>query len=86
MANYVHRLFNVIFEKCYFPSKWTKGFIVPLHKKGVVNQVENFRGITLLSTFGKLFSRILNNRLTEWAEEYHIRGSAVRISQTYGYH
>ena len=72
MANYLHRLFNVIFEKGYFPSKWTEGFIVPLHKKGDVNQVENYRGITLLSTFGKLFSRILNNRLTEWAEEYHI--------------
>ena len=73
MANSLHRLFNVIFEKGYFPSKWTEGFIVPLHKKGGggVNQVENFRGITLLSTFGKLFSRILNNRLTEWAEEYH---------------
>ena len=72
MVNYVHRLFDVIFEKGYFPSKWTEGLIVPLHKKGNINQVENFRGITLLSTFGKLFSRILKNRLTEWAEEYHI--------------
>ena len=53
MANYLHRLFNVIFEKGYFQSKWTEGFIVPLHKKGDVNQVENFRGITLLSTFGQ---------------------------------
>ena len=34
--------------------------------------MENYRVITLLSTLGKLFSRILNNRLTEWAEEYHI--------------
>ena len=76
MANYIHRLFNVIFEKGYFPSKWTEGFIVPLHKKGDVNQVENYRGITLLSRFGKSFSRILNNRLTEWAEEHHINVEA----------
>ena len=45
---------------------------MPLHKKGDINKVENYRGITLLSTLGKLFSRILNNRLTDWAEEYHI--------------
>ena len=34
--------------------------------------MENYRGITLLSTFGKLFTRILNNRLNEWAETYHV--------------
>ena len=72
MANYLCKLFNVIFQKGYFPIKWTEGFIVPLHKKGDINQVENYRGITLLSTLGKLFSRILNTRLTEWAEQYHI--------------
>ena len=26
----------------------------------------------MLSTFGKLFTRILNNRLNNWAENYHI--------------
>ena len=65
------QLYTIV-EKGYFPTKWTEGFIVPLHKKGDINQVENYRGITLLSTFGKLFSRILNNQLTDWAEEYHI--------------
>ena len=72
MVNYLYKLFNAIFEKGYFPSKWTEGFIVPLHKKGDINQVEHYRGITLLSNLGKLFSRVLNNRLTDWAEEYHI--------------
>ena len=32
----------------------------------------NHRGITLLSTLGKLFTRVLNNRLNEWAEKYRI--------------
>ena len=50
MISYLHKLFNVVFEKGYFPSKWSEGFIVPLHKKGDVNLVENYRGITLLST------------------------------------
>ena len=54
------------------------GLIIPLHKKGDVNCVENYRGITLLSTFEKVFTRILNNRLSFWADAYgvHIEAQA----------
>ena len=72
LVSYVCRLFNAVFSSGYFPSKWSEGYIVPLHKKGSINEVENYRGITLLSVFGKLFSRVLNNRLSAWAEDYHI--------------
>ena len=65
-------LFNKIFDKGHFPEEWSEGYIVPLHKKGSINEVENYRGITLLSVLGKLFTRILNNRLSEWAENYHV--------------
>ena len=65
-------LFNKLFSKGYFPNVWTEGFIIPLHKKGDVNEVGNYRGITLLSTFGKLFSKVLNNRLCKWAEKYNV--------------
>ena len=34
--------------------------------------VENYRGITLLSTLGKLFTKVLNDRLTGWAENYQV--------------
>ena len=53
--------------------------IIPLHKKGPLDNVNNFRGITLLSKLGKLFTRILNNRLTDWADEYavYIEAQAV---------
>ena len=43
-----------------------------MHKKGSVNNVENYRGITLLSTLGKLFTRVINNRLKAWAEKYNV--------------
>ena len=33
---------------------------------------ENYRGITLFSTLGKLFTKILNSRLTDWAENYGV--------------
>ena len=65
-------LFNKIFENGYFPEQWAEGYVVPLHKKGNTNDVENYRGITLLSTLDKLFSRVINNRLHEWAENYDV--------------
>ena len=69
---YLGRLFNVVFNKGYFPEKWTEGFILPLHKKGNINQVDNYRGITLLRPLGRLFTHVLNNRLRDWSESYHI--------------
>ena len=37
-----------------------------------MNEVSNYRGVTLLSTLGKMFTRILNNRLNKWAEAYNV--------------
>ena len=69
---YLHKFFNKLFQIGYFPENWSEGFIVPIFKKGDMNEVSNYRGITLLSTLGKLFTRILNNRLNKWAEEYNV--------------
>lgn len=65
-------LFNKIFDTGYFPDSWSEGFVIPLHKKGSKNDPNNFRGITLLSVLGKLFTRIINNRLKNWAECYNV--------------
>ena len=69
---YLHRLFNFLFNAGIFPDAWSEGLLVPLHKKGSYTMPENFRGITLLSTLGKLFTRVLNNRYNTWAEDYRI--------------
>ena len=72
LINYLLALFNKLFHMGYFPEQWSEGFIVPIFKKGDINEVSNYRGITLLSTLGKLFTRILNNRLNKWAEIYNV--------------
>ena len=43
-----------------------------MHKKGNLSDPNNYRGITLLSCVGKLFTRILNNRLYQWGENYNV--------------
>ena len=72
LSTHLCKLFNTLLNKGYFPAMWTEGYIVPIHKKGNVNNVDYYRGITLLSILGKLFTRILNTRLTEWAETYYV--------------
>ena len=72
LFSYLHNLFNKLFKAGYFPQEWTEGHIVPIFKKGDVNEVSNYRVITLHSTIGKLFTRVLNDRLNSWAENYSI--------------
>ena len=40
-----------------------------IHKKGDKSLPENFRGIALVNTLTKLFTTILCNRLSDWAEK-----------------
>ena len=39
-----------------------------------MNNVDNYRGITLLSTLGKVFTSLLNARLNQFANEMNIIG------------
>ena len=69
------KLFNFFFNKSYFPKAWSIGLIIPIFKQGDVNNADNYRGITLLSCIGKLFTGILNRRLNQWAENDNILDS-----------
>ena len=72
LASPLCSFFNSILKLGYSPAEWSMGLIIPLHKKGDVNCIENYRGKTLLSTFEKLFTGILNNRLSFWADAYGV--------------
>ena len=56
-------------NKALYPDSWIRGIIVPVPKKGNLNDLNNYRGITLTSIFSKIFSLVLDNRLRKWAEE-----------------
>ena len=69
LAGHITEIFNIILNLGIFPEIWTKGIIVPLDKKGPKTDVNNYRGITLLSNFGKLFTSVINRRLSDWCNE-----------------
>ena len=63
MANLLKVLYGVVWTEESIPKQWRQGLIVSLYKKGDAEDPGNYRGITLLNVVGKLFCKILNNRL-----------------------
>ncbi|MEW8548127.1 MAG: reverse transcriptase family protein, partial [Candidatus Thiodiazotropha sp.] len=80
------RLFNIVLDTGCVPEIWTKGFIVPIFKnKGSKENPDNYRGITILSCMGKLFTSILNARINDFLESYGILGEEqAGFRKTYG--
>ncbi len=66
------RYLNKLFSSGSYPDNWSEAVIQPLHKKGDPNIPDNYRGISLLNICGKLYSYIINKRLTQWIEENSI--------------
>ena len=68
----IRTLFNSILHTPCAIEKWSISMINPLHKSGSKMNPDNYRGISLLSCFGKYFSAILNLRLTKFAIDKNI--------------
>ena len=58
-------LFNVIFVSGY-PLVWASAKLVMLFKKGIRNDCNNYRGISVINAISKIYDYVLNNRLVSW--------------------
>ena len=54
------KLFNSILHDASFPAVWNVSLILSLFKKDDPNGCNNYRGISLCSSLGKLFISLLN--------------------------
>ena len=61
----LHKLFEKIWNDERFPQDWREGHLVKLPKKGDLGNCSNYRGITLLSIPGKVFNRVLLDRIKD---------------------
>ena len=57
-------LCNMCFEKEKIPEEWMEGMIFPIYKEGDRRAPLNYRGISLLSVVSKVYTRVLNARLS----------------------
>ena len=65
---YVTQILNIVFcsENLTFPIKWCYNKLIVLFKKGIRWICGNYRGISIGDTIGKLYAKILGNRLKKW--------------------
>ncbi|KAK3548671.1 hypothetical protein QTP70_016417, partial [Hemibagrus guttatus] len=61
--SWLTHLCNISWQSGTVPLDWATGVVVPLFKKGDRGVCSNYRGITLLSLPGKVYSRVLERRV-----------------------
>ena len=68
----IFKLFSTMIKNSLYSNYWKSDILSPVHKKGVKNDVNNYRGIAVASHFGKLFNSILKNRLQKFCDLQNI--------------
>src|SRR5678816_1578033 len=64
VEEWLYRLYNICWRSGEVPQDWEDGCLVPLYKgKGDRMECGNYRGICLLSVVGKVYGRILIERV-----------------------
>ena len=74
LKNSLVHIFNVILKSRNFPDNWSLSYIVPIHKSGSINDVDNYRGVAISSCMCKLFTStgILNSRLSLYMDDNNL--------------
>lgn len=69
-------LINLSFERGIFPDKCKTAIIRPVYKKGNPNEHSNYRSISLLSSFSKIFELALRDQLMSFCLLNNVISSA----------
>ena len=72
----LEKLFNKILKAGYYLNSWNEGLIFSIHKSSEKENPNNYGGITLSTSLGKLFNTILYNRLTTKLQNTNISSPA----------
>ena len=64
----LHKLLLCIWEEEVIPLDWRVAMMIALHKKGLRQICDNYRGITLLVVASKVYPKVLLRRITPTVE------------------
>ncbi|CAM4769447.1 unnamed protein product [Rotaria magnacalcarata] len=70
VLNWLHEIFNGVWENEKMVKEWSSATLVRLYKNKDDKKLrDNYRGVSLLNVTGKIFSRIILNRIQNLVDE-----------------
>jgi len=73
MSNILEIIFNQILKEGLVPDSLKNALVVPLYKgNGQITNLTNYRPISLLNVFSKLFEKAIKTRLLNYLEENNL--------------
>jgi bisphosphoglycerate-dependent phosphoglycerate mutase len=67
------QIINESLSQGRFPTALKKAVVIPIHKKGDKEIIDNYRPISLLSGFSKIFERAMSIRLLSFLRKYSLQ-------------
>ena len=75
-TEYIAPILSVIFNKCFvegfYPDKLKIAKVIVLHKKGRKDIMGNYRPISLLNIFDKIFEKLIYKRIIAFLKKHDI--------------
>ena len=69
LLEYLMDLFQTVRMEGRAPEEWRDAILIPIPKKGDLSYCDNWRGISLLDTVGKLFAKVIQAQLQSVVED-----------------
>ena len=76
IADTLSRIINISFEMGRFPERLKYAKICPIYKNGAANEFSNYRPISVLPSFSKIFEKIVHERLYNYLMRCNILSDA----------
>ena len=65
-------LYNYSIDKCVFPNKLKVARVIPGHKSGQNDLIDNFRPISNLPAFSKIFEKLSHRRMMSFVDKHEL--------------
>ena len=66
------KVINSSFDQGKFPQELKIAKVVPIHKGGTTTDVSNYRPISLLASFSKVYEKVMHNRVINFLDKHNL--------------